>query len=140
MTRSRFAGCDLSRDAAPRCRNVTVSRVLRHPPALAASATPSVLELLGEPPAAGGGRVLELGFAGIHARPLELAGWKVAVVEPDPARAQRARERGARVVDTARGRFDAVVVPAGGEDQAERLAPEARVLVVARDGSVAELR
>jgi len=55
--------------------------MLRLPPARAASATPRILELLG-PPA---GRVLELGFAGIHARPLELAGWEVVVVEPDPA-------------------------------------------------------
>jgi hypothetical protein len=79
------------------------------PPALAASATPRVLELLGEPP----GRVLELGFAGIHARPLELAGWEVVVVEPDPALAALAHERGARVSRAAEGRFDAVVAPAG---------------------------
>jgi hypothetical protein len=78
------------------------------PPALAASATPQILELLGEPP----GRVLELGFAGIHARPLELAGWDVVVVEPDPARAERARQRGANLVQRAEGRFDAVVAPA----------------------------
>jgi hypothetical protein len=38
-------------------------RMGRLPPALAASATPRVLELLGEP----AGRVLELGFAGIDA-------------------------------------------------------------------------
>jgi hypothetical protein len=78
------------------------------PPALAASATPQILELLGEPP----GRVLELGFAGIHARPLELAGWDVVVVEPDPAQAERARQRGANLVQRAEGRFDAVVAPA----------------------------
>jgi hypothetical protein len=57
--------------------------------------------------------VLELGFAGIHARPLELAGWEVLVVEPDPALAERARQRGAHVAERAEGRFDAVVAPAG---------------------------
>jgi hypothetical protein len=85
--------------------------VRRLPPALAASATPRILELLGEPP----GRVLELGFAGIHARPLELAGWDVVVVESDPARAEQARQRGARVSERPEGRFDAVVAPAGAE-------------------------
>jgi hypothetical protein len=83
--------------------------VRRLPPALAASATPRILELLGDGP----GRVLELGFAGIHARPLELAGWDVVVVEPDPAHAERARQRGADVAERAEGRFDAVVAPAG---------------------------
>ena len=81
----------------------------RLPPALAASATPQILELLGDGP----GRVLELGFAGIHARPLELAGWEVAVVEPDPAQAERARQRGAQLIEKAVGRFDAVIAPAG---------------------------
>lgn len=83
----------------------------RLPPALAAAATPRILELLGDGP----GRVLELGFAGIHARPLELAGWDVFVVEPDPAQAARARERGAHVVEQAEGRFDAVVAPSGAD-------------------------
>jgi hypothetical protein len=78
--------------------------VRRLPPALAARATPQIVELLGEPP----GRVLELGFAGIHARPLELAGWEVIVVDSDP----RARERFHRVEDEPEGRFDAVVAPA----------------------------
>jgi S-adenosylhomocysteine hydrolase len=59
--------------------------------------------------------VLELGFAGIHARPLELAGWEVVVVEADPSRAEQARQRGARVVEHAAGRFDAVVAPSGGD-------------------------
>lgn len=77
----------------------------RLPPALAASATPRILELLGDPP----GRVLELGFAGIHARPLELAGWEVVVVDSDP----RARERFDHVAAEPEGRFDAVVAPAG---------------------------
>jgi len=85
--------------------------VSRLPPALAASATPQILELLGEPP----GRVLELGFAGIHARPLELAGWDVVVVEPDPSDAERARQRGAQVAEHAEGRFDAVVAPVGAD-------------------------
>ena len=40
----------------------------RLPPALAAAATPQILELLGDGP----GSVLELGFAGIHAYLLEL--------------------------------------------------------------------
>jgi hypothetical protein len=74
------------------------------PPALAASATPCILELLGDGP----GRVLELGFAGIHAPVLELAGWEVVVVSGD----WQARERSAKVVDRPEGRFDAVVAPA----------------------------
>jgi hypothetical protein len=78
------------------------------PPGLAAAVTPRILELLGDGP----GRVLELGFAGIHATLLELSGWEVVVVEPDPARAARARERGARIVERAEGRFDAAVAPA----------------------------
>jgi hypothetical protein len=81
----------------------------RLPPALAAAATPRILELLGDGP----GRVLELGFAGIHARPLELAGWEVVVVETDPARAEQARQRGAQTAARPEGRFDAVVAPAG---------------------------
>ena len=81
----------------------------RLPPALAAAATPRILELLGDGP----GRVLEVGFAGVHAQPLELSGWEVVVVEADLAQATRARERGARVVERAEGRFDAVVAPTG---------------------------
>jgi hypothetical protein len=80
----------------------------RLPPALAASATPQIVELLGEGP----GRVLELGFAGIHARPLELAGWDVVVVEPDPAFRARAEARSESVAERPEGRFDAVVAPA----------------------------
>jgi hypothetical protein len=83
----------------------------RLPPALAATATPQILELLGDGP----GRVLELGFAGIHARPLELAGWQVVVVEPDPAQADRARQRGSHLVERPEGRFDAVVAPPGAD-------------------------
>lgn len=102
---------------------------MRLPPALAAAATPRILELLGDGP----GRVLELGFAGIHARPLELVGWDVVVVDSDP----RARQRSAHVAETPEGRFDAVVAPAdadlGGIDAA-------RILLVDRDGSVHERR
>ena len=83
----------------------------RLPPALAAAVTPRILDLLGDGP----GRVLELGFAGIHAQLLELAGWDVVVVEPDPAQAARARERGAHVVERAEGRFDAVVASSGAD-------------------------
>jgi hypothetical protein len=81
----------------------------RLPPALASSATPQIVELLGEGP----GRVLELAFAGIHARPLELAGWDVVVVEPDPALRARAEARAGTVAESPEGRFDAVVAPAG---------------------------
>jgi hypothetical protein len=104
----------------------------RLPPALAARATDRILELLGDGP----GRVLELGFAGIHARPLELAGWEVVVAEPDRRHAERARERGATVA-AAGGRFDAVVAPAAADLTG---IDAARVLLVARDGSVAERR
>ena len=100
----------------------------RLPPALAAAATPRILELLGEPP----GRVLELGFAGIHARPLELAGWDVVVVDPDP----RARQRSEHVAERAEGRFDAVVAPADADLSG---IDAARTIVVARDGSVLAL-
>jgi hypothetical protein len=79
----------------------------RLPPALAASATPQILELLGDGP----GRVLELGFAGIHARPLELSGWEVVVAEPDPEQAELARQRGTEPVAAPEGSFDAVVAP-----------------------------
>jgi len=58
--------------------------VKRLPPALATTATPRIIDLLGEGP----GRLLELGFAGIHAAPLELAGWEVVVVEPTGADTQ----------------------------------------------------
>jgi hypothetical protein len=84
--------------------------VKRLPPALASSATPRILELLGDPPA----RVLELGFAGIHAHPLRLAGFEVVVVEPDPAFRERARERAGGVLESVPDEpFDAVVAPDG---------------------------
>ena len=105
----------------------------RLPPALAAAATPQILELLGDGP----GRVLELGFAGIHAAPLELAGWEVVVVEPDPAFRARAEARAGTVAKRPQGRFNAVVTPAG----ADLTGVDAdRVLVVERDGSVREGR
>ncbi len=77
----------------------------RMPPALASSATAQILELLGGGP----GRVLELGFAGIHAPVLELAGWDVVVVSDD----WQARERSDNVSAAPVGRFDAVVAPVG---------------------------
>ena len=102
--------------------------MVRLPPALAASATPRILELLGDGP----GRVLELGFAGIHARPLELAGWEVVVVDDDP----RTRERSDNVAEAPEGRFDAVVAPAG----ADLSGVEAtRTILVGTDGSVVAL-
>jgi hypothetical protein len=107
--------------------------VSRLPPALAASATTRILELLGDGP----GRVLELGFAGIHARPLELAGWVVVVVEPDPALQARASERSEQVADLPKGRFDAVVAPDGHDLTG---VDAARLIVVGRDGSVREGR
>jgi hypothetical protein len=102
---------------------------VRLPPALAARATTRILELLGEPPA----RVLELGFAGIHAAPLRLAGFEVVVVEPDPAHRDRAWERAGGVLDTAPARsFDAVVAP----DGADLSGVAARkVILVGHDGS-----
>jgi ribulose-5-phosphate 4-epimerase/fuculose-1-phosphate aldolase len=103
------------------------------PPALAATATPRIIDLLGESP----GRVLELGFAGIHAAPLELAGWDVVVVEPDPAFRARAAARAETLADSPEGRFDAVVAPAG-TDLSDIDAT--RVLVVEGDGSVREGR
>jgi hypothetical protein len=100
--------------------------VHRLPPALAAAATPRILELLGEPPAS----VLEIGFAGIHAEPLRLAGFEVVVVDTSPS----ARERAGEVLSEPPPRvFDAVVAPAG----ADLTGIDAgRVLLVQGDGSV----
>jgi len=92
-----------------------------------------ILDLLG----AGPGRVLELGFAGIHAAPLELAGWEVVVAEPDPAFRARAEARAGTVAERPEGRFDAVVAPAGADLSG---VDAQRVLVVERDGSVREGR
>ncbi|MDX6440745.1 MAG: hypothetical protein QOE43_474 [Gaiellaceae bacterium] len=102
----------------------------RLPPALAASATPRILEELGEPPA----RVLELGFAGIHAPLLRLAGFEVVVVEPDPAYRARARERAGDVLaEPPPEPFDAVVAPDGAD--VTGIGARKRVLV-GQDGSV----
>jgi hypothetical protein len=104
--------------------------VHRLPPALAASTTPRIIELLGPPP----GRVLELGFGGIHAELLRLAGFEVVVVEPNERHRAQARERAGEALDAPpAGRFDAVVAPAG-EDLAHIDA--ARAIVVQGDGSV----
>jgi hypothetical protein len=80
---------------------------VRLPPALAAAATPRILELLGAPPA----RVLEVEFAGIHAVPLRIAGFDVDVLDDDP----RALERAGEVVHEPHGRYDAVVAPGGAD-------------------------
>lgn len=102
---------------------------MRLPPALAARATTAILELLGEPP----GRVLELGFAGIHAVPLRLAGFDVVVVEPDPAHLDRARERaGAALAEAPADTFDVVVAPAD-TDLSGLVARSA--ILVGQDGS-----
>jgi hypothetical protein len=104
--------------------------VSRLPPALAASATPQIIEKLGEPP----GHVLELGFAGIHANLLRLAGFEVVVVEPDPAFRDSARERAGDVLaEPPSTPFDAVVAPAG----SDLTGITARtVVLVGQDGSV----
>ena len=103
----------------------------RLPPALAAAATPRILDPLGDGP----GRVLELGFAGVHAQLLELSGWEVVVMEPDPTQAGRARERGARVVERGEGRFDAVVAPSG----ADLTGIDARKVVLVDERGVASM-
>jgi hypothetical protein len=97
---------------------------VRLPPALAAKATTQVLELLGEAP----GRVLEIGFAGIHAMPLRLAGFEVDVLDDDP----QAIERAGNVIAAPSGRYDAVVAPADA-DLSE--VDAACVILVGRDGA-----
>ena len=98
----------------------------RIPPALAAVATERILELLGAPP----GRVLELGFAGIHAEPLRIAGFDVVVVDPHPSARERAEDV---LTEPPAIRFDWVVAPAG----ADLTGIDAkRALFVQRDGSV----
>ena len=103
---------------------------MRLPPALAAAATTQILELLAPPP----GRILELGFAGVHAMPLRLAGYDVVVVEPEQAHRERAQSRAGEVLDTSPGgMFDAVVAP----ESADLSGIEVRmVLLVRHDGSV----
>ena len=97
---------------------------MRLPPALAAKATPQILELLGEPPL----RVLEVAFAGVHATPLRLAGFVVEVLDDDP----RALERAGEVVHAPIGRYDAVVAPA---DADLRGIDAARIIRVDRTGA-----
>jgi hypothetical protein len=80
------------------------TEAVRIPPARAAQLTQDALDALPPPPA----RVLEVGFAGIHAEPLRLAGYTVEVLDDDP----RAVERAGSVVAAPSGRYDAVVVPA----------------------------
>ncbi len=129
-SRIRFDGCDLSRARGTPAGERYRLPVLRLPPALAAQATPRVLELIGPPPA----EVLELGFAGIHAEPLRIAGYEVTVVEPDPAYRARAAERAGAVLErTPRRRFDAVVAPAGA-DLTD--VDAARTILVEADGTV----
>lgn len=102
----------------------------RLPPALAAAATGEILALLGDEPA----RVLEVGFAGIHAVPLRLAGHDVVVVEPEEAHRERARQRAGDVLASIPAeRFDAAIVL----DGADVAKIDARkLLVVGHDGSV----
>jgi hypothetical protein len=97
---------------------------------LAAAATPRIIELLGDPPA----HVLELGFAGIHATPLRLAGFEVTVVEPDAAHLDRARERAGDARATVPyGDYDAIVAPADTDLPGIDVA---QVVLVGHDGSV----
>jgi hypothetical protein len=98
---------------------------VRLPPALAAKATTEVLRLLGDPPA----RVLEVGFAGIHATPLRLAGFDVDVLDDDP----RALQRAGAVVEQPSGRYDAVVAPA---DADLARIDAGQTILVGADGSV----
>ncbi|HKT44745.1 MAG TPA: hypothetical protein VJQ85_08080 [Gaiellaceae bacterium] len=98
----------------------------RLPPALAASATPRILELLGDPPA----KVLELGCGGIHAVPLRLAGFDVVVVDDSPAATERA---GATLAAPPHVDFDAVVAPDGADLSGIRAR---RRIIVKADGSV----
>ena len=101
----------------------------RLPPALAATATPRILELLGEPPA----RVLELGFAGIHAAALHLAGFDVVVVEPDAEHLARAAQRAGGALSAVPAElFDAVVAHEG-DDLSAVMAR--RAILVGQDGS-----
>ena len=76
--------------------------------------------------------MLELGFAGIHAVPLRLAGFDVTVVEPDAAHRARARQRADEVFEAVpTGDWDAVIAPDGVEAP-----PAQRVIRVGQDGSV----
>lgn len=100
----------------------------RLPPALAARATTRIVELLDDPPA----RILELGFAGIHAEPLRLVGFDVVVVEPDPHHRDRARERAGVTLESVPDEpFDVVIAMDG-----VPVPPAPTVIRVGQDGSV----
>ena len=102
----------------------------RLPPALAASATPRILEELGEPPA----RVLELGFAGIHAPLLRLAASRSSSSSPTRRIATaRASGRASALAEPPPESFDAVVAPDGAD--LAGVTARKRVLV-GQDGSV----
>ena len=110
------------------------ARRVRLPPALAASATPRILELLGQPP----GRVLELGFAGIHASR-----------SASPASRSSSWSPTLRIIDRARERARLGAGRGSGQPASTRSSrrtaptwPGARnaFLLVARDGSVSERR
>ena len=103
----------------------------RLPPALAAEATPRILELLGDPP----GDVLELGFEGIHAEPLRLAGFEVTVVARHQAERKSALARAGDPVhrEVPRRWFQAVLAPEGTDLSGIRAE---RRFIVNADGSV----
>ena len=106
---------------------------MRLPPALAAKATDAVVRLLPPPP----GCILELGFAGIHAVPLRLAGFQVVVVEPEAEYLARARERaGDAVAAVPAGLYDAVVAP----EDADLSAIDAEHVVLVRRNGTAYMR
>ena len=96
------------------------------PPALAAKATPRILELLGDPP----GTILELGFGGIHAMPLRIAGFDVVVVDTSPLAKERA---GDAMTEAPPVRFDAVLAPKGTDLSGIHAE---RVFIVDADGTV----
>lgn len=83
-------------------------------------------ELLGPPP----GRVLELGFGGIHAEPLRIAGFEVVVVDDHPLAAERAGEV---LTEPPAATFDWVVAPDGADLTGIRAK---RRIIVRPDGSV----
>ena len=69
--------------------------------------------------------MLELGFAGIQAVPLRIAGFEVTVVEPDPKARDRAQARAGDPVysEIPRRLYQAVIAPEGtnlADVQAER--------------------
>lgn len=103
----------------------------RIPPALAAEATTRILELLGDPP----GHVLDLGFGGVHAQPLRIAGFEVTVVEPGDGERKRALARAGDPVypEVPPRRYHAVIAPEG--TNLTGIDAERRLIVYA-DGSI----